>query len=759
MYRILFLLLILVKFSSAQTQSVGLVLSGGGATGMAHIGVLKALEENNIPIDFITGTSAGALIGALYASGYTPSQIEEMVSAEEFKLMVEGKLEKAYTYYFKEPISTSSLISLRMSKNKLIHSSLPTNFITPSLMDFELMKKLAPAGAACDYNFDQLMIPFRCIASDITSKKTILFKDGNLNEAVRASMTFPFYLNPITVDGKLLFDGGLYNNFPSDVMYDEFLPDIIIGSNVTENFAPPTEDDLISQVSNMLVSRTNFTIPCEEGIIIHTKTDINTFDFQRVEEAIEVGYSSTIQKIDSIKSMVKPLVNKEEVVRKREVFNNQKKPLIFNSIFIDGIRLKQSIYIQKMLYLEPKGVSIENIKKRYFRILADDKINSIFPKAIEDSDTSFSLHLKIKKEREFKAEFGGNFSSKPINTGFVGLEYNYFGKTGLQLAVNSYFGKFYGSLNTRVRFDFAGKTPFYLEPEFLLNRWDFFKSRATFFEEVKPSFIILNEQFAGLNIGLPVQNRGKFIVDGKHGFLRNKYYQTEIFNISDTSDLTKFQMSSIGLKYERNTLNKKQFANSGNFFQLSTRYISGEESTIPGSTSILRDTLKKTHNWVTFKLIYDNYFKKRGILRMGAYFEAVYSTQSFFNNYTATILSSPSFEPTPQSRTIFIDEFRAHQYFASGLKADLKIKKNFNFRIEGFVFQPVRGIVKEVDFTTRYENTLFDNRYYIGSMSTIYHSPVGPLSLSLNYYDVQRKPWALVFNFGYLLFNKRATTN
>jgi NTE family protein len=126
-------------------------------------------------------------------------------------------------------------------------------------------------------------------------------------------MTFPFFINPIRVDGVLYFDGGLYNNFPADVMCNEFHPDYIIGSNVSYNAAPPQEDDLISQLTNMLVTPTDFTIPCENGILIQPKTALSTFNFDDVGKAIDEGYRATIAMMDSIKSLVPYRTTPEEL--------------------------------------------------------------------------------------------------------------------------------------------------------------------------------------------------------------------------------------------------------------------------------------------------------------------------------------------------------------------------------------------------------------------------------------------------------------
>src|ERR1019366_4369130 len=107
----------------------------------------------------------------------------------------------------------------KLSLDSSFTANLPTNIISSVPIDFALMEMTAKAAAAAHYNFDSLMVPFRCLASDVESKKSVVFRKGDLGQAIRASMSYPFYLHPITVDGKILFDGGLYNNFPTDVMY------------------------------------------------------------------------------------------------------------------------------------------------------------------------------------------------------------------------------------------------------------------------------------------------------------------------------------------------------------------------------------------------------------------------------------------------------------------------------------------------------------------------------------------------------------
>ena len=129
---------------------------------------------------------------------------------------------------FRDIDRNASVINFSISKDSVIRKSIPLNLITPTFLDFEMLTKMGQVSASIGKDFDRLFVPFRCVASDVVHKESVTFSKGNLNEAVRASMTYPLYLNPIRINDTLYFDGGLYNNFPSDVMYNAFEVDYII---------------------------------------------------------------------------------------------------------------------------------------------------------------------------------------------------------------------------------------------------------------------------------------------------------------------------------------------------------------------------------------------------------------------------------------------------------------------------------------------------------------------------------------------------
>lgn len=755
-YILLFILLSFCAFL-LKAQEVGLVLSGGGARGLSHIGAIKALEENNIPIDFITGTSSGALVGALYAMGYSPTQIEQIAVSSEFEDWATGTIDEEFTYYFKTPPPNASWITIKFNVDSTFQPNIPGNIINSSPMEFAMMEKMAPYMAISNNNFDSLFIPFRCVAADIVSNQSIVYSSGDLAKSLRASMAYPFYYKPVIDGNKILFDGGIYNNFPSDVMMEEFYPDMIIGVNVSSAVAPPEKDNIISQIKNMLQRPTNYSVICENGVLIEPDVEqYGLFSFTDKQKVIDEGYRAAMEQMELIKNFVYRRTDPETLNKQRQEFQSKLPSLHIDKIYVDGINSQQAQYVEKIIRPVNKIYSISELKNNYFKLLADGNIKSIYPVLKYNNSTGyFDLFLDVRREKDLVTEFGGNFSSRPINQAYIGVQYNLWGKQSLSLRANSYFGKLYSSVKVFPRLDITGSLPFYIEPQFTLNRWDYFKSSTAFFEDVKPSYLIQNENFAALQIGIPARNKGIVWAGLSYVHLDDRYYQTRDFLQADTADQTIFNALSGEIGFERNTLNRKMYASEGTYFSVKGKVVQGDEETTPGSTSVIKDVSKKTHSWLTLRVTYDNYFKRFGPLKFGLYVDNYFSNQPFFSNYTATILRATAFEPVQEMKTLLLDRFRAHNYVGGGLKTVISFSRYFDLRIEGYAFQPFQDIQQTQDFKPKYGEA-FEKRYFIASPGLVYHSPVGPVSLSVNYYDQSEDPITVLFHFGYIIFNKRA---
>lgn len=740
-----------------RAQKVGLVLSGGGALGYAHIGVLMALEENNIPIDYIAGTSAGAMVGSMYAAGWSPWLMDSLIMTDKFQLMSSGGIEYQYDHFFRKPYPDASWIDIKLTKDLSLKKIVPTNVTNPILLDYESMANYSNVSAEANYDFDSLFVPFRCVAADVQSKSPVVFRSGHLNQAVRASMTYPGYLKPIRVNGRLMFDGGLYNNFPTDVMYDEFFPDIIIGVDFSDTTAGPEDDDVFSQIKSMIIDRDPTSIICQNGVLIQPDETISVFGFDEGDKAIKAGYDATIAIIDSLKQLIPREVTKSEMDAKRSAYFKKMAPVVIDELEVDGVKPNIARYIEKSIFYNDSELDLATLKKRYFRLVSDNKLKFIYPIAEKNMETGkYKLHLDVYPEKPFSIKFGGVISSKPINTGYVGIKYARLGRVGFQATGETSFGKYYGSAKAAAQFDFNFKIPFSVQGYFTLNRFDYFKSFATFFEESKPSFIIENDQYIGTNIFAPISYFGRIEAGYAYGISENSYYQTSEFTPSDTADVTNLTGYLFHVGYMQSNLNRKQFPSRGSSVSLRLNYFLGVENTTPGSTAILNiPTKDRPQEFFSARLQLQKYFDFTRSLHYGLSFDgSFYFTEKFLDNYTATIINSPIFQPIPESKALFIQNYASHNFGAAGMQLIYNLSDNVDLRTEGYAFVPIYRIDRNKYNQPFYSDELYSVSW-ISSANLIYHSPLGPVSASLNYYQGKDKPWSFLVSFGYVLHNKR----
>ncbi len=751
---------ICLLFANAKSQSVGLVLSGGGAKGMAHIEVIRVLEEHNIPIDYIAGTSIGAIVGGLYAAGYSTDEMEELFRSDEFYFWSTGKIQKEYRYYFTRPEPNPSWLELRIEKQEDKLKLLPpTNIIPEEQMNFAFMELTAPTTAICQNNFDSLMVPFFCIATDIHNNQPVILRKGDLGDAIRASMTVPLYFKPIMIDNKVLFDGGIVNNFPHDIMKELYNPDIIIGHKVSERQKIPDADNVVEQITNMVMRPTDYNIPEEQGILMETKFhNVGLLDFQKYDLISYYGRETALKFIDSIKVRVERRVRKEVVHKKRQDFNAKKPEMLFQNIQVEGIQdpMQRRFIIQSIKH-RYDIVSLSSLKQDYFKLIANEHLQSIRPIALFNKETGmFDLHLKVKPEKKVRINIGGNISTKPINQGFASFDYRSYQNRAYTISSNIYFGRFYSSFKAGARIDFPSTLPFYLAGYTTFNRWDFFSSSSElFFEDVRPPFIIQDENNVRLEAGIPLGRHSKLYSDLLFVNSSDEYYQTEIFKKEDDPDNTSFNALVSEIAVENNSLNYKQFATEGSFNSLSFKYITGRETNIPGTTALDPNETKNNHNYFLAKASTLRYWRLGPKFAFGTQAEMVLSNKEPLNNYRSTLLSAPGYYPTPHSNSLFIENFHSNNYLAGGLKAIFNMNRLFNLRVEGHAFVPFKEEIQNPDLTVGRNPNLIENYYLQGMAALVHHSALGPISIALNYYEKPNTNFYLTLNFGYILFNKR----
>ena len=755
---LLFLSAIVLWSLLANSQKVAVILSGGASKGGAHIGVLRALEEQHIPISFIAGTSVGAIIGGLYASGYTPDEIEKLISSEEFQRNASGLMYDEYVYYYRREEPNATWISLDLNPKKKLTSSLPVSLRSPFMIDFRFMEIFSPPNAVAGGDFDKLFIPFRCVVADIDSSSAVIIKKGDLSSAIRASMSIPFVYNPVVLNNKVMYDGGMYNNFPTNVAADDFKADVIIGSRVAERYDKPDPEDPVSQLLVMLMGKQSSTIPYPNSVLILPNVPkVDLLDFSHTATLADSGYSAAMRSIPAIRKLVHDSAGTEDLIRRREKFRNLQPALIFDSIITRGLTRGQNVYVQHVLKHGKKLVSLDELRPEYYRFIDEGFVRTIYPEARFNPRTGhYDLLLDIRKSDKFSADFGGNLSLGTVNEAFLELRYKYLWSDALHFLANGYFGKFYASAKLAGRIDFNSKYPWYITLDYTYNHLDYFKNSTFFFDDKTPSYIIEREYFGNAAIGLPVTNAGKLELDFAYAFTNDKYYQSNEFTRYDTADQTGFNFFAPSLCFELNSLNRKQYANAGARLKLCISYVNGLEDFLPGSTSISKNEIEAHHEWFTFRLLYDNYFKSLGPVKFGFYGELLVSNQPLFSNYVSTLICSPAFQPIPESQTLILPNFRALSYAGAGLKVIVRVFKQIDYRLEGYLFQPYQEILEDPVSHAAMLGPAISDRSWMASTCFVYNSPLGPISLGVNYYDRMPNSFILNLNFGYIIFNRRA---
>ncbi|MDR2385420.1 MAG: patatin-like phospholipase family protein [Tannerella sp.] len=756
---------ILLQKDTAKTNmpKVGLVLSGGGAKGAAHIGVIKALEENNIPIDYITGTSIGAIVGSLYAMGYTPDQMLELITSDKFGYWQSGMIENEYVYFYKKPEATPQFMhfSLDLKDSTFIRAILPGNLINPVQMNQAFIELYAQATAKSAWNFDNLFVPFRCVAADIYGKKTIIMRNGDLGEAVRASMTFPFLFKPIWKGGIPLFDGGIYDNFPVDVMKDNFHPDFIFGSAVRGGGLRPSENP-INQLETMIMQKTEYAIAEEEGILLEMRLpNVMLLDFYKAKEVMKTGYDRTIAMIDSIKKRVPREAPLAEINKRRKAYRDSLPPLIFKNIYITGVTEAQKIHITSQFkrYVGDE-FSMEGFRNAYFKMLTYSKIKEIIPTAIYNwKNKSFDLYLDVKIKNSINVSIGGNISSHQANQLYFGLEYQSLGETAADYNLNFQMGNSYSGASTDGRFYLSARKPGYIGVKLAYSNKNYSQTQSLFYEDVVPAFIKQREQYIRARYAIPVLKSSKLEIFAGTGILTDYYFQNTSFQNTEF-DATKYNLVNTGIRFERNSLNFRQYPTQGRRQMLIAQYVSGNENYRKGGEKYFNNITK--HNWYQIKGSWLNYPAMKHAFSLGVMAEAVFSSRKYSNNYTATTLQASAFTPVPYGKIDFNEAFRANSYIAAGLIPVFRINDVFHFRFEAYGFLPIRTIQKvdatsdatqEVTSYSARAGDYFKTLRFMGEAALVMQLPFVSISLFSNGYSYPANNFNVGLNIGYLIFD------
>ena len=391
--KILVVLMLVFSFAVAKDRpTVALVLSGGGARGGAHVGVLKVLEKNHIPIDMIVGTSMGSVVGGMYASGKTPQEIEKLLVGTKWKDFIRTDFDRQKIPMQKKSIDYSYHGNIGVGIDKDNHIVLPTGVLKrePLLMKFdEFVSNVEEVD-----DFDKLRIPFRAVATNIKNGEKVVLKSGSLSKAMYASSAIPGGLQPININGIDLVDGGVSDNIPIDVA-KKMGADIVIAVDVSENFPKNIDVNsyfvVVGQLVNILMRKNaNNSIKTlsKDDILITPKLDGYTgLDADKYAKIIALGYESALKHLGELKKL--SLSDDEYAKYLKKHPRVEKK----QSLIIDEIRIQNNTYLNDEIIREQihqqVGKKFDDVKLR------EDIMNLYYLKVFD----SITYDIKTKNNK------------------------------------------------------------------------------------------------------------------------------------------------------------------------------------------------------------------------------------------------------------------------------------------------------------------------------------------------------------------------
>ena len=379
--------------SERKNPRVGLVLSGGGAKGFAHIGVLKTLDSLGVRVDYVAGTSMGAVIGGLYAAGYSGKQLDSIISAANFDLLITDAVPRKSKTFYERKNAEKYALSLPFSNFK-IH--LPSS-ISRGQNVFNLLSKLT-LNVSGVKDFSKLPVPFYCIATDMQTGQEVVLDHGNLAQAIAASSALPTLYQPVTLDNKLLMDGGIVNNYPIIGLESKDL-DIIIGVDVQDGLLTINK---LESVSNILIQISNFRV-AEEMVGKSKLTDIyikpkvseySIVSFKDGDEIIRKGQTAVSPHLEALKTIAKA-----QNFTKTEASIPEIQKIKINDISISGLNKYTAAYVRgKLRFRTGETISFDDFSKGVNNLVATNNFDSFLYK-FSPADQGYNFSAKVTEAK------------------------------------------------------------------------------------------------------------------------------------------------------------------------------------------------------------------------------------------------------------------------------------------------------------------------------------------------------------------------
>ncbi len=730
-----------------QRESVGLVLSGGGAKGIAHIGVIKALEENDIPIDYITGTSMGAIVGGLYASGFSPEEMLSLIASKDFSEWSKGKIDPDFTYFFLNNHDTPSFINVNLGKDSTqITSVLPISLINPIPMNYAFIEIFSPYTIQSGADFNHLFVPYRCVTSDVYNKHKVVLGRGSLSDAVRMSMSFPMIFEPLLLNGVPMYDGGIYDNYPVDVMMEEFKPDAVIGVNVGSGKGAPATRNMLDQLEDMIMQPNNYPFPDDKGVNIRIDLDeFGLLAFEKYQQIYNIGYQRGLEMIDSIKMKVKPRVEARVVEAARAEFKASTPQVRISGVEVSGGTPTQNAFLKSFFDHSRGPLTLVEGRDAYYRAISSGKLQNLVPTPRYNVESKMiELDFRAVVKNPYTVGLGGYISSSTNSMLFFNAGYNTLNYKSIKADLNAWLGQSYLGAEAEFSLIFNSAHPSAFRIRTVASRQKYHETEKLFYQIHDPDFVRKSEAYVRGYYAIAPTLRSQLSIGAGYGHLTDRYHD-DLQGMTTRSDHDRgiFNLGELLTTWEHNNFDNQVAPTEGSDLTTTIMGVAGNyrfRSSNPDEPSSPALHLK----WLQANLSATKYFNLSRLFSLGVTGRALLSTRKLLPTYEASIIAAEAFHPTASTYNYFNPKMRANSFVTAGVMPIVKISGNFQLRGSFHCFLPARPI--EVDATTgraAYGEWFSDPRFF-GELEAVVALPFGTISAYGNYTSAHENNW----NFG-----------
>ena len=591
--------------TTAERPRIGLALGGGGARGIAHIGVLDMLEELHVPIDCIAGTSMGSIIGGLYASGMTPKQMRTAVQQIDWPAaFIDGPPRTDLPFRTKleqRVLLTGSGIGVKDGEVQLPKGLLQGQNLLLLLEELSL-----PAASVRD--FDKLRVPYRAVATDLATGTPVILKSGELAKAMRASMSIPSALAPVELDGKLLVDGGVSDNIPVDVVRELCHPDVVIAVDVGAPLAPADKLTSVLAITDQLTTILTVrnaqqqikTLGRHDILITPDLKDITSLDFDRSQETINVGYTAAADQRSKLNRVAISSTEYQDYLAARPALPEDTRPVIDFIQVKNNTRLADKVIEQQIHVKLGEPLDTQELNRdlnviygmgdfqqvTYSLTEEDGKTGLVVQTTQKDIGTdtfNFGLFLGANMKGDSLFNASTVYTMEQLNS--LGAEWRNFVQIGGNIKLET---DFYQPLNA--------DQEYFIEPFLSYQQYDIDIQSDPQATSAEARFRI-HQTLAGVELGRNLRHWGRLSLGLHYNAGRN-----DIRIGQSSSGEGNFNDSGYAIEWTADTLDSLNFPSSGYYAKL--RY----DSTLPAmgadqDLQTLSLTAYQAYSWDKFTFI------------------------------------------------------------------------------------------------------------------------------------------------------------